>query len=213
VPSIPTRSRRRRIVAGVALFVVCLLLAGLFGLGWFLTAADPLQRADAIFVLGGTRIERPLEAADLFQEGWAPIIVLSRQTREPATRVLEARGASFPTDEVLARDALVATGIPADHILVSDTVNDNTAQEAETLRALAAARHWHRVIIVSSKFHLRRAGFAMRRELAGTNVEVVMHGSRYDPSQPARWWMARRDIRQIMLEAPKMAAYLLGLGA
>ena len=73
----PRTSRRRTIVAAV------LLLSVLLG-AWFMAAGarylqheDPLQRADAIFVLAGTRAERPLEAVELYQEGDAASIVLS----------------------------------------------------------------------------------------------------------------------------------------
>ena len=36
--------------------------------GRYLQHEDPLQKADAIFVLSGTRLERPLEAMDLYNQ-------------------------------------------------------------------------------------------------------------------------------------------------
>ena len=72
--------------------------------------------------------------------------------------------------------------------------------------------HWRRVIIVTSKYHTRRAGFAFRRGLAGTGAEVIMRASRYDPSDPARWWRYRPDFRFAASEFQKLIAYRLGLG-
>ena len=72
---------------------------------------------------------------------------------------------------------------------------------------------WRRMIVVTSKYHLRRAGYAFRREFEGTGVEIVMRGSRYDKSDPEHWWASRADLRWMLSEAPKFAAYLLGLGA
>ena len=92
-------------------------------------------------------------------------------------------------------------------------MHNSTAAEAITLRELSAAHGWRRVIVVSSKYHLRRAGFALRRELRGTGVEVVMRGSRYDSAHPERWWQYRSDIRDTFPEVAKFTAYLLGRGA
>lgn len=72
--------------------------------GGFLAAEDPLQKADAIFVLAGSRMNRQLEAADLYLEGYSPRIVLSRQIRERAEVALMARGISIPEDVEQARD-------------------------------------------------------------------------------------------------------------
>jgi hypothetical protein len=74
-------------------------------------------------------------------------------------------------------------------------------------------RGWHRIIVVTSPYHLRRAGFAMRRELKGTDVVVEMHGTRYEPANPARWWTSREDLRWVLDEGTKLVAYELGLGA
>jgi uncharacterized SAM-binding protein YcdF (DUF218 family) len=94
---------------------------------------------------------------------------------------------------------------------VPDRIHDNTAQEAESLRELAVARRWRRVILVSSKYHLHRVGMASRRALRGTNVEIVLHASRYDPATPERWWQHRSDLRQILFELPKVLGYAAGV--
>ncbi len=55
-------------------------------LGAWLVVADPLQKADAIVVLGGTMYERPMEAVELYKEGWASRIYLVRQIADWAKR-------------------------------------------------------------------------------------------------------------------------------
>lgn len=181
--------------------------------GVFLAREDPLQKADAIMVLAGSQVERPLEAADLYLEGWAPVIVLTYGIQDPALAVLAERGGRLSRGEDQVRDALISIGIPATAFIVPPRVHDNTADEARTVAALSRERGWRRVIVVSSKYHLRRAGFAFRRELDAAGVEVLMHGSRYDDANPPRWWSTRSDIRWMLSEVPKYAAYLLGLGA
>jgi uncharacterized SAM-binding protein YcdF (DUF218 family) len=184
-----------------------------FALGSFLAKEDPLERADAIFVFAGTSMERPLEAADLYLAGFARTIVLTYETEDEAVSLTRRRGVAYPARANLERDALIRLGIPAQAILLPPRAHDNTAQEADTLRELATDYGWQRVIAVTSKFHLRRAGFAARRALRGTGVRVVMHGSRYDLAVPSRWWARRRDVRFVTSEAAKLVAYAFGLGA
>jgi uncharacterized SAM-binding protein YcdF (DUF218 family) len=205
--------KSRRIVRLVGALVTAAILYGFNGLGSFLAHEDALTKADAIFILAGTRMTRQLEGADLFLAGYAPSIVLSRELQEAAFDVLAKKGLRFPTDADRARDVYVALGIPRDAILVPDRIHLSTAAEAITLRELALGHGWKKVIVVSTKYHLRRAGFAIRRELVGAGIDVIMHASRYDASEPDRWWRRRADIRELISEVPKLIAYMAGLGA
>ncbi len=212
-PAVRTGSKLRRIIASLAVLLLIVSVYAFNALGSFLAREDPLEKADAIFVLAGTRMTRPLEGANLFLAGYATRIVLSRELQEQAFDVLSRKGIVFPTDAERARDVFVALGIPGESIILPDQIHLSTAAEAITLRVLASEHGWRRVIVVTSKYHLRRAGFAFRRELRGTGVAVLMRGSAYDSSVPERWWRVRPDIREIISEVPKLIAYVVGLGA
>jgi uncharacterized SAM-binding protein YcdF (DUF218 family) len=182
-------------------------------IGRLLALEDPLTRADAIFVFAGTRVERPLEAADLYLDGFAPVVVLTRAgSEQDAVELARGRGVSIPTEYDAARTLLLGLGVPSDSIIAPERLHDNTGEEAVTLRELAITHGWRRVIVVSSKYHLRRVALASRRALRGTHVEVVVRGTRYDPSHPDRWWQHRADVRWLISEVPKLVAYTLGLG-
>lgn len=206
----PRSAVRRTIVILLALAALATAWLFVYG-GRYLQHEDPLQRSDAIFVLAGTRAERLLEGADLYKEGHAPVIVLSPGRPEPGEHLLRQRGIRFPTNVELERDVLLQMRLPPAAILATDGYVDNTAQEANLLRALVKAHGWRRVIIVTSKYHTRRAAFAFRRGLEGTGAQVVMRASRYDASDPARWWRYRADFRFASSEWQKLVAYRLGL--
>lgn len=212
-PSSPPRQTLHRTLVAVALITLVLAAYGFTQVGHFLTKEDPLQKADAIAVLAGTSMDRPLEAADLFKEGYAPRIVLTHQIPEASYEALAARGVNFPSEASDQREILVRLGVPANAIVLPLRVHDNTAQEAQTFRELAVKNRWRRIIVVTSKYHLRRAGLAIRREMGGTGVEVEMHGTRYENADPSRWWATRRDLRWVLEEGAKLIAYELGLGA
>ncbi|OFW02434.1 MAG: hypothetical protein A3I61_13305 [Acidobacteria bacterium RIFCSPLOWO2_02_FULL_68_18] len=207
------RGSRRRVLIAASAVVLALGGYGFVELGTFLAAEDPLRKADAILALAGTTMTRQLEAADLHLAGYARYIVLSREPSDGGEVALGRRGIRLPPEVERARAAFVELGIPNESIIIPDRVHNSTAAEAVTLRELSAARGWRQVIVVSSKYHLRRAGFAFRRELRGTGVEVVMRGSRYDTADPDWWWRHRTDLRDVFPEVPKLIAYVLGLGA
>lgn len=180
--------------------------------GRYLVVQQPLERSDAIVVLAGARVERWLEAVDLFRAGWAPRIVLSRGRIESAEVRLQEMGIRFPADADLVRDAMVQMKVPADAITVLPESLDNTAQEAVAVRRMATASGWSRIIVVTSKYHSRRAGYAFAREFRGAPVRVVMRSTDYDTAVPSRWWTTRQDFRYVTSELQKLAAYRLGLG-
>ena len=206
-------SRRTKVLLTVALICLAGLPAYAFlQLGRFMAREDPLQKADAIFVFAGRYVERPLEAADLYRDGYAPRIVVTRATGDQATFELERRRVRIPTEHDLTADMLRQVGVPPDALVSPAFVHDNTAEEARTLRELALQHRWRRVIVVSSKYHLRRIMVAVAHSLEGTGVEVLARGSRYDQSTPDRWWTRRSDIRALAAEVPKLVAYALGIG-
>lgn len=208
------RSRSGRVaILAFALLVVIAAGYGFVHLGAFLAREDPLQNADAIFVFAGTFVERPLEAVDLYREGYAPVVVITRSKREQhAYDIARLRGAMLDDEFTVERDVLRQLSVPDAAIVAPDKVHDNTAQEATTLRALVQRERWTRVIVVSSKYHLRRVSLACERALAGTPVQIIRRGTRYDPSMPDRWWRHRADIRWVVSEAPKLLMYALGVG-
>ena len=65
----------------------------------------------------------------------------------------------------------------------------------------------------SASAGIELVAYAIRRELNGTNVEVEMRGTRYEPAHPERWWAYRDDLRWVLDEGAKLIAYELGLGA
>lgn len=211
-PAPSPRSRLLRRLAFAGLLALALIVLTFVRLGAFLAADDPLTKADAILVLGGTLADRPLEAADLFKQGYAPRIVLTRGPDEDAVARLRGLGIEIETQFDQNQEILKQLGVPEQALIVPDRIHDNTADEAQTLRALVDRHRWRSVIVVTSTYHLRRSGLAMRRALRGTATRVVLRGSRYDDARPDEWWKRRRDIRWVASELPKLLAYAVGLG-
>ena len=200
--------KSRRLLAAVLLFIA----AGLFlSAGRIVTNEDPLEHADAIYVLGGTWSTRWLEGADLFREGYGGLIVLSPDSRDVGEDVLLARGTPIPRPVEFVRQIMVERAhVPAAAIQVLPGEVDNTAQEAEAIAPLIAANHWRKIIVITDRSTTRRGGYAMRRVL-GKDVKVIMRASRYDGYTPSNWWSSRGTFRLTFYEFPKLVAYWFGL--
>jgi uncharacterized SAM-binding protein YcdF (DUF218 family) len=216
MPSLARSGSPRPFAARVLQFqavLLVLVLASAPFIGSLLVSEDPLERADAIFVLAGSRASRWLEARDLIKAGYAPVVLVSDGLREDAEKLAIEQGARLPSSGDVARDGLIALGVPASQVVVLPGRPDNTSDEAAELRAYAVPRAWRTVIVVTSKLHTRRAGFAMRRAVAGTEIRILVHATRYDTDNPARWWQRRSTVRSVMHEVPALVAYVLGLGS
>jgi uncharacterized SAM-binding protein YcdF (DUF218 family) len=210
-PSRLSTSRRRRRWFAVILIGVAALGVSAASAGRLLVREDPVHRADAVVVLGGSWVNRWLEADALFEAGDAPLIVISSGGRDLGELELERRGIHVPGPADTARTLLVdALHVPAAAVIVLSDDVDNTAQEAVVVRGLARARGWRAVIAITDRASTRRAGFALRREL-GPAVEVMMRAPRLDPYDPAHWWRTRQDVRSTLYELPKLVAYWFGL--
>lgn len=109
---------------------------------------DPPGHADAVVVLSGGRDSRLLPAVRLVERGVAPVLVIS--------------GAGYDPKWHTARE-LCAHGARRFRVICFDPHPYSTQGEAEEIARLAQARHWKRVDVVTSRYHVFRAGIIVRR--------------------------------------------------
>jgi uncharacterized SAM-binding protein YcdF (DUF218 family) len=210
----PPRSRRSGtfrflLILGLVVAATVLVWTGR-SLGHILHHEDPLERADAIFVLGGSWLARAAEAGDLYLQGSAPHVVLSRELPDYGEEALRARGIDIPGVTDVQVRALVGMGVPRAAIEIIEP-QEATATEAARIADLAARHAWRTIIVVTDKLHTARARLVITRHLAGGQTRVVMRASRYDPADVERWWQRRTDLRFALFEVQKLLAYWIGL--
>src|SRR5271166_5189211 len=115
---------------------------------WVLDA--PAAHADALLLLGDDNFyaDRATEAAQLFRQGVAPVVVASGRRLRPSAGVSE-----------LMEHDLIERGVPKDRIERFAHDADSTRGEAEALGRLAKEKGWKRVVVVTSNYHTRRARY------------------------------------------------------
>lgn len=179
-------------------------------LGAWLVVEDPLEKADAVVVLGGTLYERPLEAVELFKEGWAPRIYLFREIADWGEALLVERNFSYTREVDLQVEVMGRLGVPKEAIGILDEAN-STAEEADHVLALTTRETLSRVIVVTSKQHTRRARLVMNRKMNPAGVRVIVRASRLDRSDVNRWWANRSTLRFTLFETQRLFGYWLGV--
>jgi uncharacterized SAM-binding protein YcdF (DUF218 family) len=163
---------------------------------------DERRPADAIVVLGAAQFDgrpggvfaaRLDHAVELFQEGLAPILIVTGG-KQPGDRTTEA---------ATARAYAIAHGVPADAILMEDR-GRSTLESIETVGAMMRARDLVSAVFVSDRTHMLRV---LRM---ATDQEVLAWGSPTTTS-PTDAGAARRG-RAMVHEIAGLVAYYFGGG-
>lgn len=173
--------------------------------GRHLVAEDSVERSDVIVVLAAYAPDRALEAADLYREGYASLIVFSSEDRQSDTafRRMETLSIRIPeSHETMASIALQA-GVPQEAIEMADIRGESTRSEAIRLKRILSARNIGSLIAVTSKSHTRRVGKIFRR-VFGKGVKIRVRASRYDDFDPDAWWRERWQARTVLMEYLKL---------
>jgi uncharacterized SAM-binding protein YcdF (DUF218 family) len=144
---LPQAKERRRLFLGLAVGIV---LATLLAAGPFLVVQDELRPAGAIVVIGGDhKPQRMQKAAELYRQGYAPIVIISA-----GTIVLEG-DQHIPEAQVMYRQAR-ELGLP-DDVLILEQASKSTSENAIDTKAICQAKGIHSILLVTSAYHSRRA--------------------------------------------------------
>lgn len=132
---------------------------------------DPIERVDAIVVLGGEHDGREAYGLDLAEEGYARTVLIS--------------------DPYQAKDAVMKKACrprPDIQVICEAPVPGTTRGEAIMARTLAEEHGWHTIIVVSWRYHLPRARKIFDQCFASPTRNVIMRDvPRTYPFSVAQW--------------------------
>jgi uncharacterized SAM-binding protein YcdF (DUF218 family) len=177
-------------LAVVALVLFFARFALMRAAGDWLVVSDSLQPSNAIIVLSGDDVngDRAARAAQIYKAGWAPVVVASGT--EIRTYLSEA--------DLEMRD-LESDGVPANAIVPLRQNALYTLQESRDLLQLCRAKHWTRVIVVTSNFHTRRARYIFQHVFP-PSVQVRVSPSSDVNFHPGSWWETRQGMKTFARE-------------
>ena len=187
-------------LSGTALILFILLALSVFTItaGHFLATEDAISQADAIVVLGGDGGDffRVQQGVDLFNQGYAPVVVFSGGTLKDAGLACSSAQLSLEAAQQL--------GLPADATIIADGAQ-STYDEAVNIGWLAQQHRWHSLIVVTDLFHTRRTARTFRTLLPDTTIYV---SAAPDPRYHAgRWWQTEEGLIAVFNEVIKLGFY------
>ena len=125
--------------------------------------------------------------------GKADVVVPLDGRRGRFRRALEMLGTGR-TEHLLVVGSDVEPGdfacldVPSGALLFGDERAFRTKDEARVARKVADERGFRSVIVVTSWYHLRRAGKLFREAFEGSGVELMFEASGRDPFTAHDWW-------------------------
>jgi uncharacterized SAM-binding protein YcdF (DUF218 family) len=174
----------------------------------FLIIEDSLEPAAAIVALGGNPPFREMEAARLYDAGWAPRVVIVRGARREESKAFRDLGIEVAESWELSREVLIQQGVPRSAILVPNEEAEGTLEELQAVyRALGSMDA--PVILVTSKYHTRRTRLTWHHVSEGRSRGIVRSSGR-DPFDPSRWWRERRFVLSLVREYLGLINYYAG---
>lgn len=159
----------------ILLLVMAAFVAVIVGLNSYLLIEDEPTRADAIVaVSGGDTTARTAKAIELYQQGYAPMLVFSGAAKDPAS----------PSNAKVMQQKAVKEGVPATAIKI-DELSRDTKENAQGIKTVLSDAE--KVILVTSEYHQKRAHSELSNALPDVTVINVpaqdKNWSRYT------WWM------------------------
>ncbi|MCB0192545.1 MAG: YdcF family protein [Anaerolineae bacterium] len=177
----------------------------LTGLARVLIVDDSLQPADIIYILNGEVNTRPFHAAELFEQGFAPKIVIPREEDGPASEV-----DLYPNGTDISVEILQEKGISAEEIVVIEVKGGvtSTRDEALVLRQYVETHNIQSVIVVTSAFHTRRSQWIFRKVLADSGIRLQIAAAPQWQFDETDWWQTERGLLMFVQEYLKFGFYI-----
>jgi len=153
---------------------------------FFLIFNEPLSKADVIVLLEGDGYSRLPHTARLYQDSWAPKIVVSGGAENAAY-------GSFPAHKLVIK--LTEMGIASDDIIIEAT-SQSTKEQAINIVALAKEKGWKKIILVASHYHQPRAFLTFLKALrdAKAKLHIINAPARELPWFEPNPWGRRFDL-------------------
>ena len=172
----------------------------------FFTVSNATTGADAIVVLSGGNISRIPHALKLFEEGYAPEILLTDEKKR-SIRFTHL----FPTNEMIAKSMIeeLELSVPVSIIQSQKGGATSTFDEAYDLLKFSENKKYGHLILVTDSFHSRRAYQAFQTVFEETEINIEMSAASNEIFNENNWWTSDQGISAYVLESIKYPVYLL----
>jgi uncharacterized SAM-binding protein YcdF (DUF218 family) len=178
-------------------------------MGHFLILEQTPQKADLIVVLNGRDTERSLASVDLYNQGYANLIIMAGLAKQPGTDEFWKRVGNNFNEKIFFQKAIEAMGIPASSFKFIGSGVTSTYDEAMATREFLKKNGYKSILLVTSKWHSKRAYLTFRSAVKNDGIKIVIQPSKYDSFRPDAWWKDRNDAELVFDEYVRLTYYIL----
>jgi len=128
-----------------------------------LVLKEHISNADAIVCLEGDGQNRTEKALELFQQGFAPLIIVSGSYDNPPFSIVAKKMADY----------LVKKKVPKEKIIIEKN-SQNTREQAEEVFKIIVEKKIKKIILVASEFHQLRAYLTFLKAMEDLGSKIVI---------------------------------------
>ena len=194
-------NKRRLLLAAILLLPVLTAPWWMPAMGRWLVVGENLQPADLIFVLGGDAEVRPVVGAWAYKQGLGKKILYS----QPSDR-FEPEVPFDPPERELIPAILRKAGVPEGDIVPLPGEVDGTLGEGERLRDYLKQNGGETVLVVTTNWHTRRAGWILQKKV-GDLARIHMLPAPSPGFDTSVWWRSPGGVEMVLAEYLKIFWY------
>jgi len=162
------------------------------GLGFYLSPQNELDKSDVIVVIsGGETEERVQEGVRLFQDEWAPLIIVSGAARDEGV-----------SNAIMMKQMAVNLGVAVSNIIVEEEAQ-TTLENAKYVADIVKSKNIDSIILVTSPYHQRRAYLNFRYFL-GSDFKIINHSAEDSAWRKNGWWNSSWGRHLTLIELQKI---------
>lgn len=192
----------------ILVFFSCLILLYLLrvpimqGMSSFLIREDPIENADALFLLSGGAGDRSREAACTLREGFANQVICTGESIPWHFQFLD----TLIDEAQLSYLALREEMVPDSQIILYPK-GTSTREESSYILDYCRAHNYKKVIVISDKFHTNRINYAFRKLFEEAGIRLILRGAPSTAYNERSWWTSESGLLMVNNEYVKLMWY------
>lgn len=174
--------------------------------GTFLLVKDDVGKADCIVPLGGDESSRYKKAVELYNAGYARMILVSippdseTEYREFYNFGRKLCGLDDISNKEFALIIFKYFDKNENDISFADMKVTSTFDEAVAAKGYMLGHGLKSLILVTSTYHMRRSLLTFKLVFAGTKTRIYHCTAKSEIYDPRHWWRSERDVKMILNE-------------
>ena len=169
------------VLAAIAIYVCFILVVDNF----VVEDRQPAKSDYIVVISGGDTIGRTKKGIELYNQAYAPKLLLSGDAADPTS----------PSNAKVMQRFAVANGVPVEDIIIEENSKDTRQNATESILKLIKVGPQQQIILVTSPYHSKRAREEFQKAFRDQTIEAqVISVNSSDKNWGRYWWIKPKSI-------------------